>query len=180
MLKHNITPEKLLNLQIKGTKKSIAILKELFLIDSKKQYPNVPDYARVTPNYTDKTANGLTKCIIQFIQLTGGQAERINCMGRAIDNRKTYTNTLGQCRTIGSVEYIKTTEQRGTADISATIKGRSVKIEVKIGNDRQSDAQRLYQKSIEESGGIYIIAKDFEQFYNWYCILFGRAEYGKQ
>lgn len=180
MHEHNITSVNFLKTHDKGTKKSIAILKELFLIDSKKRYPSFPDYARVTPNYTDKTANGLTKCIIHFIQLTGGQAERINCTGRAIDNRKTYTDTLGRCRTIGSVAYIKTTGQRGTADISATIKGKSVKIEVKIGNDRQSDAQKQYQKSIEASGGIYIIAKTFEQFYNWYCILFGRAEYGKQ
>ena len=57
---------------------------------------------------------------------------------------------------------------KGTADISATIKSLSVKIEVKIGNDRQSEEQKQYEQSIKNAGGYYFIAKDFESFYNWY------------
>jgi hypothetical protein len=34
---------------------------------------------------------------------------------------------------------------------------------VKIGNDRQSEAQKAYQKSIENSGGVYVIAKDLNR-----------------
>jgi hypothetical protein len=165
-----------------GTTKKISncalnTLKELYLIESRSKYPSVPDFARVCPNYTDKTANGLTKCIIHFINLNGGQAERINCTGRMIDRRTTSIDILGRSQTIVSINYIKTTGQRGTSDISATIQGRSVKIEVKIGNDRQSDAQKEYQKSIEKSGGLYVIAKDFEQFLLWYNLTFGN--YGK-
>ena len=54
----------------------------------------------------------------------------------------------------------------------ATIDGRAVKIEVKIGSDRQSQAQRDYQKAIEQSGGIYFIASSFEQFLDWYNVKF--------
>ena len=161
----------------KDTKNAIKILKELYLIDSKRKYPSVPDHSRGIPDFTDKTANGLTKCIINFINLSGGQAERINCTGRIIDNRITSTDVLGHNRTIGRLQYIKTAGKRGTADISATIKGRSVKIEIKIGNDRQSEAQKQYQKSIEASGGLYFIAKDFRQFLDWYYLTFGN--YGK-
>lgn len=156
----------------KDTKNGIDILKELYINDSSQKYPNFPKQYIVTPEYNDKTANGLTKCIIEFIRLTGGQAERINCIGRIIDHRETFTDVLGNIRTIGKVQYVKTAGQRGTADISATIQGRSVKIEVKIGKDRQSDAQKEYQRQIEASGGLYFIAKDFEQFYTWYCLTF--------
>jgi hypothetical protein len=164
----------------KDTKKAISILKDIYIDDCKRQYPNVPRQYIPAPKYTDRTANGLTKCIIDYIRLTGGQAERINCTGRIIDSRTTCTDVLGHNRTIGSLHYIKTAGQRGTADISATIQGRSVKIEVKIGADRQSEAQKEYQRSIETSGGIYFVAKDFGQFLSWYYLTFGRAEHGIQ
>lgn len=158
-------------------RKCFEILKELYSIDNKRKYPNLPESVRSIPTFTDKTANGLTQCIITFIRLIGGQAERINCTGRMIDKRQTVTDVIGRVRTIGSCKYIPTSGQRGTADISTTIKGLSVKIEVKIGNDRQSEAQRQYQKSIEQSGGLYVIAKDFTGFFNWYQLKFDT--YGK-
>jgi len=132
-------------------------LKELYL--SKKGF---------APKITDRTANGLTRCIIDFLNLSGWQAERINCTGRIIDTRKTYTDVCGFTRTIGNVKYGKTSGQRGTADISATIKGRSVKIEVKIGADKQSQTQKEYEQSIIKAGGFYFIARNFQNFYEWY------------
>ena len=57
---------------------------------------------------------------------------------------------------------------KGTADISATIRGRSVKIEIKWKNDRQSDVQKEYQASIERAGGVYIIVRTFDDFVEWY------------
>jgi len=56
----------------------------------------------------------------------------------------------------------------GSADISATIKGLTVMIEVKWGRDRQSEAQKVYQAKIEKAGGIYLIIRKFEEFYDWY------------
>jgi len=151
-----------------STRQGLQVLRDLHLTADRLRYPNVPEYGRVIPNYTDKTANGLTKCIIDFIRLNNFQSERINCTGRVIDRRKTYTDVLGHSRTVGSIDYVKTSGQTGTADISATIQGRSVKIEVKIGRDRQRPEQIEYQKQIEASGGLYFIATDFEQFFTWY------------
>jgi hypothetical protein len=131
-------------------------------------YPNVPKYALSTPKYEDKTANGLTKCIIEFLQLSNHQAERINTMGRPIDNRKQITDVIGRTKTIGSMTWGKSTATKGSADISATIQGRSVKIEVKIGADRQSQDQKIYQENIEKSGGQYWIAKNFDDFIKKY------------
>jgi hypothetical protein len=140
-------------------------LKQQAMLES---YPNVPKYALSAPKYEDKTANGLTKCIIEFLQLSNHQAERINTMGRPIDNRKQVTDVIGRTKTIGSMTWGKSTATKGSADISATIQGRSVKIEVKIGADRQSEDQKVYQANIEKSGGKYWIAKNFDDFIKKY------------
>ena len=115
------------------------------------------------------TANELTRSIINFIIRQGWQAERISITGRPIKQMDYKGRCIGY--TFGSSHMTK-----GTADISATIRGRSVKIEVKIGADRQSDAQRKYQADIERAGGLYYIARDFESFVEWYNMNFRRTE----
>ena len=156
--------------------KPLELLKSLKLDQLQAQNPTVPRNYLVAPKYSDKTANGLTKCIIEFIRLSGYQAERVNTMGRVIDNRKRVKDVLGRNRMIGSAKYIPTTGTKGSADIHATIRGRSVKIEVKIGADRQSEAQKLYELSIISSGGIYWIVKTFDDFYNKYVSLVGLSD----
>ena len=124
---------------------------------------------QVTGNkHRDDTANGLTRCIIAYLKYKGWQAERINTTGIPHDTRQQARDILGRTRTIGSVEWRPSGSTVGSADISATIGGRSVKIEVKIGKDRQSEAQRQYQAAIEQAGGIYYIARNFTDFWKWY------------
>ena len=48
--------------------KPLDRLKELKLNNSIKEHPNVPRYAIALPKYTDATANGLTRCITDFLQ----------------------------------------------------------------------------------------------------------------
>ena len=145
--------------------KSIKKLKALKW-QEKRARLSLPDYALTVPPYTDKDANGLTKCIIDYIKLTGGQAERISVTGRRIDKRETFTDAVGYKRQIGRVQWTKSNMQKGSADISATIQGRSVKIEVKMGTDKQSKHQKEYQKEVEQAGGIYMIARSFDDFLN--------------
>ena len=92
-------------------------------------------------------------------------------MGRMIDKTQRVTDILGRERTIGSMQYIKGTTTNGTADISSIIKGKSVKIEIKIGKDIQSQAQKQYQKAVEQAGGIYLTTKSFDEFIEQYEIL---------
>ncbi|WP_031530530.1 hypothetical protein [Dyadobacter crusticola] len=140
--------------------------------------PNVPENAIPKPRYRDKTANDLTRSIIKWLELNGHQAERISVEGRILDTRKIITDGIGRRKIIGSVTRIKSSARIGSADISATIRGRSVKIEVKIGNDRQSNGQSEYQKEVETAGGIYLITKTFQQFYDWYY-QFGKEAAGE-
>jgi len=137
-----------------------ALLHELKLQRYAITHPNYPqDYIPKTM-YKDSTANGLTKAICDFINYQGYQAERINTMGTAREKKTTAGKVIG-------VTWTKGTSTAGSADISATIKGRSVKIEVKI-KDRQSEAQKRYQEHIEKAGGIYKIFRDFDSFVEWY------------
>jgi len=146
---------------------AIKLLKELAITHSRNRYPDLPEYARCTKSYTDRTANGLTKCIIDFLTFSGWQAERINSTGRPIDNTKVITDVLGSQRRIGSMRWIPGTGQKGTADISATINGRSVKIEVKM-KDRQSEDQKRYEEQVIRAGGLYWICRSFEEFLKYY------------
>jgi len=99
--------------------------------------------------------------------LNGGQAERINSTGRYLDKTKTFEDVTGKVRTIGSGQWIPTSGVKGTADVSATIRGRSVKIEVKM-KDKQSDDQKRYQQAVEAAGGVYLIVRSFTEFLEWY------------
>ncbi len=119
------------------------------------KYSGVPPQWIPATQYSDKTANGLTRCIIDFLSFQGWQAERVNNTGRIVSGR-----------------WIKGTGKDGTADISATISGRSAKIEVKIGRDRQSIKQAQYQAAIEAAGGLYVIARTFQGFVDWYLFTF--------
>lgn len=139
-------------------KENRKLLKDTRLEYLKKKYPKNPEWGFGDKKYEDKTANGLTKCIVEFLNHSGWQAERISNMGRWVVDK----------HHIKGGYYIKGSGTNGTADISATIYGRSVKIEVKIGKDVQSDAQKKYQKEIENAGGVYIIVKNFDDFIEWY------------
>lgn len=153
----------------KQPNQALQTLINLCMEKDKAKRSNVPYSYVKAPNYDDSTSNGLTTCIVDFLNMMEGcHAERISNEGRTIDTRKTITNVVGQVRQIGSIKRIKSSMQLGTADISATILGRSVKIEVKIGKDRQSEDQKKYQKQIENARGYYVIAKDFQSFFDWF------------
>jgi hypothetical protein len=164
------TPTTSVKMRKKPYQKSFAVkhLEAMANDAVRRKYPNTPPDWLVPRKYRDDSANGLTKCIIDFLKFEGHHAKLIETLGRLIDTRQTFTDVIGRSRTIGSTKWIKRNGRNGTADISATIKGFSVKIEVKHGRDRQSDVQRVYQCQVQQAGGLYIITKTFEQFYNWY------------
>jgi hypothetical protein len=100
------------------------------------KHPTCPHLA--PRKFRDDTANGLTQCIVQYIVLCGGFATRIN-------NQGTWSKKQNR--------FIPGTSRRGLADVMATYNGLSLHIEVKIGKDRQSQAQKYYQAAIERAGG---------------------------
>jgi len=93
-------------------------------------------------------SNGLTTFIINFLNWSGYRATRINTMGRMVAGR-----------------WIHSTTRKGSADISSTIKGRSVMWEVKVGRDRPRPEQLAEQQRERQAGGIYEFVSTPEQFF---------------
>ncbi|MEY2702113.1 MAG: hypothetical protein RLY43_746 [Bacteroidota bacterium] len=149
-------------------------LKELHKQFTLAKFPSFAgkEFAISTPNCIKQvnTTNGLTKCIIAYIRLHGWQAERISTSGRVIDRTKVVSDCIGHLKRIGSMEYIPGTGTKGSADVSATIAGQSIKIEVKNKKtkDKQSGAQKEYGATIDLSGGVYFLATDFDMFTEWF------------
>lgn len=145
----------------------LAQLRELALQHSRWKHPTMPEQWRCTHNYTDRTSGGLTKCILDFLKFNGFVGERINSTGRYIDRSKVVTDVLGNSRRIGSGQWIPTAGIKGTADISAVIRSRAVKIEIKM-KDKQSPDQIEYQRQVEAAGALYWICHSFNEFLTLY------------
>jgi len=128
------------------------------------KYPSFPPHAIPSKTWSDNSANGLTKCVIDLINYEGYQAERISTQGTYVEGAKIK---VGENERQLKGKYIPTQGTKGSADISATIRGRSVKIEIKQ-KDRQSEVQKQYQEAIERAGGIYIIVRNFDEFVEWF------------
>ncbi len=144
-------------------------LNALMMEQLKYKYPNMPEAYIPKTDWTDNSANALTKCVIAWIQFNGGQAERISSQGQYREGAKIQVGSgiMAHTKQLPG-KWTPGQSTKGTADISATIRGRSVKIEIKYGKDRQSDVQKEYQAAIERAGGVYIIVRTFDEFVEWY------------
>jgi hypothetical protein len=127
--------------------------------------------------WNDKTTNGLTKAIIDWLTYSGHYANRINTQGQArIHKVPRYSLISGKIEYTDKVQYTKGTTNKGTPDIDAIINGLSVKIEIKAGKDRIRDEQVTQGNRITAAGGIYFVARDMDQFVNWYRKTFNTIE----
>ena len=145
-------------------KQAIRLLKDAVKASKQAKYPNIPDYAVTVSQYEDATANGLSKCIIDFLN----SQDHCYC-GRISNEGVMRTNQYGKSF------RVKSSMQNGISDLIGVVWGRFVSIEIKIGNDRQSLDQKEYQRQIENAKGYYVIAKDFQGFYDWFTSKFKRA-----
>jgi hypothetical protein len=143
-------------------------LNALMMEQLKQKFPNMPEAYIPKTDWTDNSANALTKCVIAWIQFNGGQAERISSQGQYREGAKIQVGSgiMAHTKQLPG-KWTPGQSTKGTADISCTIRGRSVKIEIKQ-KDKQSEAQKQYQQAIENAGGVYIIVRDFDTFMVWY------------
>jgi hypothetical protein len=147
-----------------------AMLQRMEREQQRIKYPSIPENALAGTNWQDNSANALTKSIIGFINMSGHFAERINTMGTYRQGKKIK---VGENTRQLPGKYVPTTGVKGSADISCIINGMSVKIEVKYGSDRMSEAQKDYAQRTVAAGGIYYVARDFDSFIEWYSDIFG-------
>ena len=120
-----------------------------------------------------KSAAALEKLIVEYIQLKGFEAHKVEVKGTAIDNTKQVTDVLGRRKTIGSVQYIPSGAKKGQADVASTIYGLAVHWEIKFSkSDRQSKDQKLFEQQVKAAGGYYFIVRDTAMFLEkWYRLM---------
>ena len=106
--------------------------------------------------WTDKTANGLIAMIESYITFIGGFASRTQSQGQFRKDRFS-----------GKGLFTKSTTKKGLADITGVLCSIPLSIEVKVGNDKQSEHQKKVEKQVTSAGGYYYIAKDFQSTYDW-------------
>jgi len=111
---------------------------------------------------SSKGHNLLCRIVMDTVRAFGWQAEKINTTGwmKPVEHR----DVLGRLQVVEK-RYRPTTGTPGSSDISAIVKGRSVKIECKTGTGRQSDDQRRYQQDIEQAGGCYILCRHLDDIW---------------
>lgn len=96
-------------------------------------------------------ANGLTLAIENYLLWEGHRCTRINVHGRVVNGKHIFSST-----------------RKGSADLSSTIRGRSVMWEIKIENDKPSPHQLKEQALELEAGGEYFFVKTIHQFFELY------------
>ena len=130
------------------------------------QYPNAyKDGFYLEPKMPKvDTANGLTTFICNYLSWMGHRATRINVMGRLIDGVEKQPSGAK----IGVKKWLPSSTRKGTADISATIKGRSVMIEIKVGRDKPRPDQLAEQERERRAQGIYEFIGTPGQFFEIY------------
>lgn len=132
--------------------------------EDRKSRPNIPEYAIPKATYSDKTASGLTKSIKAYCDLKGIFCQRSGSEGR-------YRPGTSVVDVIGRTRLMKGTwlpgHQKGIADLTMVVNGKYIGVEVKIGNDRQSDVQKEFETDLIKAGGCYVIVKSWDDFYKF-------------
>jgi len=160
---HQEDIQRLIDSEIKPKKKKLPYRKPASIkrfeqeeFEARYKGRNIPEVVKVRNQYRDDTANGLTKLIVDYIKMRGGFSTRITSTG-------TYR--------VDIQKFIPSTQRKGTPDISATYKGRSIWIEIKAGKDIMSDAQLQVKKEMEQAGAVYIVAHNFDGFLSDWSVL---------
>ena len=127
----------------------------------RKENPNYPAAYIPKPDYTDRTTNGLTKMVLDWMRFHGALAERTNTTGRQIKAKS------------GKRIWIPTAGVRGSSDIHATYRGLSLHIEIKCRatRDRVRPAQVEYARRVRMAGGLYVTVGTWAEFYEWFLQL---------
>lgn len=103
----------------------------------------------LTPKFPNvNTANGITLMICNYVKWEGYRATRINVSGRQIKGK-----------------WIPSSTRKGTADISCTLRGKSLMLEIKVGKDKPRPEQLQEQERERKAGGHYEFCHSPEEFF---------------
>ena len=96
-------------------------------------------------------SNNLTSAIVTYLNYNGCFVWRNNTIGVYDPTKKIFRKNKNQLN--------------GIADIVGVLPNSNfLAVEVKIGKDKLSEAQEEFRRKLTLNGGIYIIAKNFDDF----------------
>lgn len=119
-------------------------------------HPTIPEHCLPRIKFTDQNTNGLTQAVIECFRLHGFFATRI-------DSKGTYNQALKR--------FIPSNQKRGLPDVFGQAPGLPpiwVEVKCEATRDRLKPHQVECIDQLRKSGGLVIIAKDFESFYQWF------------
>jgi hypothetical protein len=130
-----------------------AMFKQWQLAEYKAKYAHMAEHLRPKPKAKTWTrySNFLEEGIQQWARTFGYTANKVSTQG-------TYRPGIGF--TFGGAT-------KGVEDLQLFIQGKMYALEVKVGKDVQSDAQKARQQALEAQGFEYLIIAHLEQFAKW-------------
>ena len=131
-----------------------------------REYPSATnDFGHISTNFPDvTTGNGLNRFALMFLKYMGHRATRVNVAGRLVEkSTKTESGAVFMDKT-----WLSSSTRKGSADVSATINGRSCMFEGKAGKDKPRPEQLREQELERKAGGIYEFFNSAEQFLEIY------------
>ncbi len=133
------------------------------LVDAVKaaRHSNLPAHARVKSKYSDKSANGLTRSIVDWFNYSGHFATRQQSTGQ-------YRADLQR--------FVPSRQFAGMPDIYAVVEGKAIHVEIKM-KDRLSDDQKEAIRRLRAAGAAVYVATDFQGFWDWYQFEFCRSPF---
>lgn len=129
-------------------------LEKLSYEEKRRLYPGVPSCALIKTKYTDTTTNDLQTALVDYIDVIGGWATRINTQGQWIEK-------LGR--------HIPGQTKRGTTDIIGVLPGgKFIAIECKQPGEKLRDEQFEVKDDIIKANGLHLVARvgDFQAVYD--------------
>lgn len=119
--------------------------------------PNFPAKYIPKSKYNDKSSGKLTRCIVDYLNLSGHFATWLQSTG-------TYRADVGK--------YIPSQQRAGMPDIFSVVEGRAVFVEIKIGRNSLSQQQKETISDLQKAGAAVYVAKDFAGFLQWFTAEF--------
>lgn len=110
-----------------------------------------------------ESANLLTRRIVAYVRANGGFATRLASTG-------TYRADLKK--------FVSSQQLAGLPDVLACVNGQFVGIEVKVGRDTLSDAQKQTHKALSDAGAWIYTCRSFDAFETWFTVNFLTAPFG--
>lgn len=134
---------------------ALQILSQLADQRKAERSPNFPTKYIPRSKYNDKDSNSLTRCIVDYLNLSSHFATRLQSIG-------TYREDIKK--------FVASQQRAGLPDVMAIVAGRAIFVEVKHSHskDRLSEVQKETINALLLSGAYVFISKDFASFYDWF------------